>query len=100
MVAENILDLSALDNLSEKEREYALKILEDLAKSDGNSKLYDDLKYADYSEIPVDIETFLTNDHYLGQAWKDATGKLKLYDFWMERLKELFPTNILLGMLE
>ena len=94
MVAENILDLSALDNLSEKEREYALKILEDLAKSDGNSKLYDDLKYADYNEVPVDIETFLTNDHYLGQAWKDATGKLKLYDFWMERLKELFPTNI------
>ena len=41
MVAENILDLSALDSLSEKEKEYALKILEDLAKSDGNSKLYD-----------------------------------------------------------
>ena len=94
MVAENILDLSALDNLSEAEREYALKILEDLAKSEGNSKLYDDLKYADYNEVPVDIETFLTNDYYLGQAWKDATGKLKLYDFWMERLKELFPTNI------
>ena len=61
MVAENILDLSALDNLSEAEREYALKILEDLAKSDGNSKMYDELKYADYNEIPVDIETFLTD---------------------------------------
>ena len=94
MVAENILDLSALDKLSEKEREYALKVLEDLANSNGNSKLYDELRYADYNEIPVDIETFLTDDHYLGQAWKDATGKLKLYDFWMERLKELFPTNI------
>ena len=79
MVAENILDLSALDNLSEEERNYALKILEELASSDGNSKLYDELKYADYNEIPVDIETFLTDDHYLGQAWKDATGKLKLY---------------------
>lgn len=94
MVAENILDLSALDTLSEQEREYALKILEDLANSGGTSKLYEELKYSDYDEIPVDIETFLTNDHYLGQAWKDATGKLKLYDFWLERLKELFPTNV------
>ena len=94
MVAENILDLSALNKLSDEERSYAIKILEELASSGGNSKLYDELKYADYNEIPVDIETFLTDDHYLGQAWKDATGKLKLYDFWLARLKELFPTNI------
>ena len=92
MVANNNLDLSALNNLSPQEKEYALKILHDLAT--GSSDGYNELKYSDYTEIPVDIETFLTNDTYLGQAWKDATGKLKLYDFWLDRLKELFPTNV------
>lgn len=92
MAANNNLDLSALNNLSPQEREFALKVLGEYAN--GSSKLFNELKYAEYSEIPVDIETFLTDNRYLGQAWKDAGGKLKLYDFWMERMKELFPTNI------
>lgn len=92
MVANNNLDLSALNALPEKEREYALKVLSEYAN--GSSKLLEELQYSEYSEIPVDIETFLTDDRYLGQAWKDAGGKLKLYDFWLDRLKELFPTNI------
>ena len=93
MAAENNLNLSTLDALSPIEKEYALKILQELA-SKGSSEDYDNLKYAEYKEVPVDIETFLTDDRYLGQAWKDATGKLKLYDFWLDRLKELFPTNV------
>ena len=85
MAAENNLNLSALDKLSPEEKEYALKILQDLAAT-GKSDDYDIIKYADYKEIPVDIETFLTDDNYLGQAWKDAGGNLKLYDFWLDRL--------------
>lgn len=82
-----------LNNLTEKEKELALKILKEMSEK-GNSKIYEDLKYAEYKEIPVDIETFLTDDRYLGQAWKDTTGKLKLYPFWLERLKEIFPDNV------
>ena len=93
MVAENNLDLSTLDGLSPAEKEYALKILQQYAAT-GKSKLFNDLKYAEYNEIPVDIETFITDDNYLGQAWKDASGKLKLYPFWLDVLKELFPTNV------
>jgi len=92
MVANNNLNLSALDNLSPQEREYALKILTQYAN--GSSQLLNELKYDEYEEIPVDIETFLTDDNYLGQAWKDAGGKMKLYPFWLEQLKKLFPTNI------
>jgi hypothetical protein len=92
-VANNNLNLSALENLSASEREYALKVLADIANTNGNSKLYNDLKYSDYNEVPVDIETFLTDDRYLGNAWKDAGGKMKLYPFWLDRLKELFPNN-------
>lgn len=87
------MDTSILDKLSPKEREAALKILEEMGKN-GSSKTLDSIKYADYNEIPVDIETFLTDDNYLGKAWKDAIGHSKIYPFWMERLKELFPDNV------
>ena len=82
-----------LNNLSEKERELALQILKEMSQK-GTSQTYEDLKYSEYREIPVDIETFLTDDRYLGQAWKDAAGKSKLYPFWLERLKEIFPDNV------
>lgn len=79
--------------LSKKEKEYALKILEEFAKQ-GKSDTYNDLVNADYNEVPVDIITFISNDNYLGQAWKDKQGNLKLYPFWQEQLKELFPDNL------
>ena len=82
-----------LNNLSEKERELALQILKEMSQK-GTSQTYEDLKYSEYREIPVDIETFLTDDRYLGQAWKDAAGKSKLYPFWLEQLKKIFPTNV------
>lgn len=87
----NSNSLLHLEGLTESERRYALQILSELSQN--NSETYNDLKYADYSEIPVDIETFITDDRYLGNAWKDSNGKLKLYDFWLEQLKKLFPNN-------
>ena len=88
----NSNSLLHLEGLTESERRYALQILSEL--SENNLQKYNELKYADYDEIPVDIETFLTDDRYLGNAWKTSNGKLKLYEFWLDRLKELFPNNI------
>ena len=82
-----------LSNLSGQQKEVVIKILKEFAK-DGSSRTYAELLYADYKEIPVDIETFLTDDKYLGNAWKDNEGKLKLYPFWLEELKDIFPSNI------
>ena len=82
-----------LKDLSEEEKKEVFKILGEFSK-DGESKTYNDLLYEDYKEIPVDIETFLTDDKYLGLAWKDASGNSKLYPFWLEQLKKLFPNNI------
>jgi hypothetical protein len=93
LVAENNLDLSALDGLSPAEREYALKILEEYA-SDGASGLHNDLKYADYEEIPVDITTFMHNKRYLGNALYNKEGNFTVFPYWEEKLKEIFPTNI------
>ena len=82
-----------LKNLNEQQKDTVLKILKEFAK-DGSSRTYAELLYADYKEIPVDIETFLNEDKYLGNAWKDGSGKLKLYPFWLEELKDIFPSNI------
>lgn len=86
------LNLDELNNLSDKERAVALNILQQFSIS-GQSKDYENIKYSDYKEIPVDIETFLSDDNYLGKAWKDASGKLKIYSFWLDILKQLFPDN-------
>ena len=89
----NLNNIDELSKLNDEERKVALEILQQFSIS-GQSDLFNELKYADYKEIPVDIETFLSDDNYLGKAWKDASGKLKLYPFWLDILKQLFPDNI------
>jgi len=84
---------NAFDGLSEAEKKLALEILGEFAR-EGSSETFDLIKYEAYKERPVDIETFLTNDNYLGKAWKDSVGNLKLYPFWLEKLKDLFPDEI------
>lgn len=86
------MDLTKLNNLSPAEREFVLKALQQA--SEGNENLINSILYDGYREIPVDIETFLLDDNYLGRAWKDSQGNSKVYPFWMETLKKIFPTNI------
>lgn len=86
-------DEKDLDSLSPQEREFALKILKEM-ESEGKSKTYDDLIYADYKEIPVDIVTFLHEPKYLGNALLGDEGKFTLFPYWEEKLKEIFPDNL------
>lgn len=90
---DNQIFYEELKDLTESEREAVLAILQEYSDT-GESDAYKSLLLQDYKEIPVDIETFLTDDKYLGLAWKDAGGKPKLYDFWLKTLKKIFPTNI------
>ena len=41
-----------------------------------------------YKGLPPTIEEFLTNDYYLGKICKN------LYPFWVDKLKEIYPTCI------
>lgn len=82
-----------LESLNEEEKALALNILKELGEQ-GVSKTYNELLYDDYKEVPVSIETFLNDNRYLGYAWKDINGKSKLYPYWLDVVKELFPTNI------
>lgn len=82
-----------LDRLSPKEKEEALKILQEYAAT-GKSATMDKLLYEDYVEVPVDIHTFLHEEQYLGAALYDKEGRFTLYPFWEETLKQIYPTNI------
>ena len=87
------IDLTLLDNLSEEEKKVALEILNEY-KENGQSELLDNLKYQDYSEIPVTIEEFLHNPIYLGSGLTTDEGKFTVFPYWEEMLNKLFPTNI------
>ena len=91
-ILESLKDLDEIKNLSERERQEVEKILKEYSQK-GKSDTYNALIWNDYAEIPVNIETFLDDPNYLGNAWHDAEGKSKLYPFWRERLRELFPNN-------
>lgn len=88
----NKIDPKILDNLSEQEREILLKTLSNMSK--GDDKLYQKLKYQDYDEIPVDIETFLTDKKYLGNGLIDPEGRFTVFPYWIETLKRIFPDNL------
>lgn len=87
------LDLSSLEKLSPAEKKLVFSVLEEFAK-EGKSELYDNLLLEDYEEIPVDIEEFVDNNYYLGNAWHDGQGNSKLYPYWRQELKKLFPNNL------
>lgn len=82
-----------LAGLSEEEQVLAFSMLNEISK-DGSSEQYNNLLYADFKEIPVDIDTFIDDDKYMGKAWKDSEGKSKLFPEWRNVLHRLFPDNI------
>lgn len=82
-----------LNNLSEQEKEIALKILQEYSDN-GNSTLYQQMVLEDYKEVPVDIITFIKDPKYLGKAWHLSNGKCKLFPAWEEKLQQIFPDNI------
>ena len=81
------------NNLSEEEKKVALEILKQYSQ-EGKSSLLDDLKYADFEEIPVDIHTFLHDKKYLGNALYDQDGRFTLFPYWEEKLQDVFPDNL------
>lgn len=90
MISNNFKEL---ENLSKDEREAVLQILKEISV-DGSSKLYNDLLYNDYEEVPVDIETFLKDPNYLGKGLVNDEGKFTVFPYWVETLKKIFPNSV------
>ena len=61
------LNLKDLEKLSPTEKKLVFSMLEQFSK-EGRSDLYDQLLLEDYEEVPVDIETFVDDNYYLGNA--------------------------------
>ena len=61
------IDLALLDGLTQEEKALALEILKQMSQ-EGTSSILDNLKYGDFEEVPVDIDTFLDDDRYLGKG--------------------------------
>ena len=62
---DKLLNLEAFASLNEEEKALALEILKQYSL-EGKSDILEDLTYGDFAEIPVDIETFIDDDRYLG----------------------------------
>jgi hypothetical protein len=83
-------NLEFLNSLSDKEKAAVLEILNQYS-STGTSQKLNDLVAEDYAEYPVDIITFIKDYNYLGKAWHTSDGKCKLFPYWENVLKKLFP---------
>lgn len=71
----------------------------ELTTSDGASLVFDSMtpdqrlqtvaQMIGYKSLPPTIQEFINDDYYLGSVLRDG-----MYDFWKEKLYELFPTPI------
>lgn len=71
---------------TEEEQSYLLKILQELSES-GESETYRSVWLVDYKEIPVDIDTFIESETFLGKTNRRGEA---VYPFWRERLRDFF----------
>lgn len=74
------------NSCTNKEKSYLKQILKELSDT-GYSPTYDNIWLADYKEIPVDINTFLNSDTYLGKTNRHGEA---VYPFWRSELNTVF----------
>ena len=75
--------------LSPEEQEAVKQILAEYSNT-GKSKTLNTLYEQDFTEIPVDIDTFIESDEYAG--WFTNNGK-KIFPYWREKLRIIFDEN-------
>lgn len=77
------------DSATPEEQSLLYKIVQEIAE-DNHSTTYTDLWLADYKEIPVDIDTFIENDLYLGKTNRNGAA---VYPYWRKVLHDIFDTG-------
>ena len=71
------------------EQEVLMQILRELAET-GESPTYEQVWLADYKELPVDIDTFLNSDTYLGKTNRNGAS---VFPFWRKELHNVFDAG-------
>lgn len=88
-----MLDNIDLEKMTQEEKNFLFSIIDQFSK-EGSSSSLDDLWNVDYIEKPVSIYEFLINDDYLGKSLKNEQGQLTVYDYWVDKLSQIFdPDN-------
>lgn len=77
------------DECSQEEQEVLLTILTELSQY-GESSTYKSLWLQDYKEIPVDLDTFLCDDRYLGKVTRNGEG---IYPYWKTAMHQIFDAG-------
>lgn len=76
-------NLALLEGLTDDEKAQVKNIMNEITNK-GKSNELQDLYYADYEEIPVDIMTFLSDSRYLGIYTNNGKD---IYDTWKKELQ-------------
>lgn len=71
---------------TEEEQAYLVAILQELAAT-GRSPTYENIWLADFKEIPVDIDTFIEQDMYLGKTNRNGAA---VYPEWRKVFRDIF----------
>lgn len=74
------------DSSTEKEKYYLRTILQEISDT-GESPTYNNIWLYDYKEIPVDIDTFLEDDRFLGRTNRNGES---VYPYWRKVLRDIF----------
>lgn len=87
----NVNEIPQVQSLSTEEREVFMEMMNTMI-GNGNVNLNPlmELYEADYDEIPVTIDEFISNPEYMGGVYEG--GKL-LYPYWKDFLHRLFHDN-------
>ena len=80
---------SIYDTCSLEEKRYLVQILQELSDT-GTSTTYDNLWLQDYKELPVDLDTFLCDDRYLGLTNREGQA---IYPYWKQSMHDIFDAG-------
>jgi len=88
-VDRDVLKKLGVADLNEEEREVLEIILKEMS-DEGESETLQELWRADYEEIPVDIDTFIEDERYLGNSTENGEA---IFPYWRERLRDIFDED-------
>ena len=88
-----VLQSYDLTNYSPEEIETLIQIITEVSMAEEGESTSPTLNYLyaiDYEEIPVDIDTFIEHDDYLGITFDRGKG---IYPYWRQVLRDVFSSD-------
>ena len=76
--------------LTPQEQHMVMDILKEMKKY-GRSETLEALWYQDYEEIPVNIQEFISNPHYLGKSTRNGES---IYPYWKKTYNKIFDPSL------